>query len=148
MKFKGFVVACLFTLFSPVFAANQHVHSDANNDTQMAQSAKDSKLTNAAKKMGWPGYCEIEIINHSYSDVRVNGVFDDGIALTPFSVYSYESPHYISLFYYGYCHDGMDLYIDTFYGTPVYAGYVPRYSTVRIVPSMFGSKIQASVQAK
>ena len=51
MKFKGFVVACLFTLFSPVFAANQNVHSDANNDTQMVQSAKDSKLTNAAKKL-------------------------------------------------------------------------------------------------
>jgi hypothetical protein len=96
--------------------------------------------------LGWPGYCEIEIINQSNNDVNVYGVYDDGIALAPFSIYSYEFPHYISLYYYGYCHAGMNLYIDTFYGSSVYAGYVSRYSTIRIVPSLFGGKIQAQVQ--
>lgn len=144
MKFKTFVLATLLGLCSPLFAAeNKHVHADAQATTNTAPASKA-----AANKLGWPGYCEIEIINHSYDDVRVYGVFDDGIALQPFTVYSYESPHYISLYYYGYCHDGMDLYIDTTYGAHVYSGYVRRYSTIRVVPSMFGGKLEASVQSK
>jgi len=143
MKLKAFFLVCFLGLSAPLFAANQHVHANAQGTTEpSAQQAADSKKV----KMGWPGYCEIEIINHSYDDVRVYGVFDDGIALEPFSIYSYESPHYISLYYYGYCHAGMDLYIDTFYGAHVYAGYVSRYSTIRIVPSLFGGKLEAQVQ--
>lgn len=144
MKLKTFVLVCLLGLSSSLFAANQHIHANAQGTTEPAAGA----MSQAPKKMGWPGYCEIEIINSSYDDVRVYGVFDDGIALEPFSIYSYESPHYISLYYYGYCHDGMDIYIDTFYGAHVYAGYVRRYSTIRVVPSMFGGKVEAKVQSK
>lgn len=147
MKLKAFVFVCLLGLGSPLFAAeNKHVHTDA--PAQATPATTEQSKAVSANKLGWPGYCEIEIINHSYDDVRVYGVFDDGIALQPFNVYSYESPHYISLYYYGYCHDGMDLYIDTLYGSHVYAGYVRRYSTIRIVPSMFGGKLEASVQSK
>ncbi len=143
MKFKTLALAFLMGLSAPLFAANQHTHANAQDTAPAA--AEQSKGQN---KMGWPGYCEIEIINHSYDDVRVYGVYDDGVALTPFTVYSYESPHYISLYYYGYCHSGMDLYIDTVYGAHVYSGYTPRYSTIRIVPSMFGGKLEAKVQSK
>ncbi len=143
MKFKTIVLAFLMGLSAPLFAANKHVHANAQDTAPTV-----TEQSKAQSKMGWPGYCEIEIINHSYDDVRVYGIFDDGVALSPFSVYSYESPHYISLYYYGYCHSGMDLYIDTFYGDHVYSGYVPRYSTIRIVPSMFGGKLEAKVQSK
>jgi hypothetical protein len=143
MKFKTLALAFLMGLSAPLFAANKHFHSSAENAT-----SETTEQTKAQTKMGWPGYCEIEIINHSYDDVRVYGVYDDGVALNPFTVYSYESPHYISLYYYGYCHSGMDLYIDTLYGAHVYSGYVSRYSTIRIVPSMFGGKLEAKVQSK
>ncbi len=144
MKFKTYLLALLMGFSAPMLAAgNKHMHENAQNS-----AVNSSQQTTQPSKMGWPGYCEIEVINHSFSDVRVYGVFDDGIALQPFTVYSFESPHYISLYYYGYCHNGMDLYVDTVYGQSVFAGYVSRYSTVRIVPSLFGSKIEAKVQAK
>lgn len=146
MKFKTYLLALLMGFSAPMFAAtNKHMHDNAQNMT--AESEKKSNA-HAQTKMGWPGYCEIEIINHSYNDVRVYGVFDDGVPLQPFTVYSFESPHYISLYYYGYCHDGMNLYVDTMYGSSVFSGYVSRYSTLRIVPSLFGAKLQAKVQAK
>ena len=143
MKLRTLVFVCLFGLFSPLFAANQHAHVKTEGVSEQAVKSQA-----AAKNLSWPGYCEIEIINHSYSDVRVFGVFDDGVSLEPFNIYSYESPHYISLFYYGYCHDGMDLYIDTFNGSHVYSGYVRRYSTIRVVPSLYGNKLSATIQAK
>lgn len=141
MKFKTLAFAFLMGLSAPLFAANQHFHT-----SMPAPVVADG--VNAQNKMGWPGYCEIEIINHSYDDVRVYGVYDDGVGLAPFTIYSYESPHYISLYYYGYCHSGMDIYIDTLYGAHVFSGYVPRYTTIRIVPSMFGGKLEAKVQTK
>ncbi len=144
MKLRTCVFVFLFGLFSPLFAANQHLHATPEGVSEPATA-----VPAAAKKLAWPGYCQIEIINQSYDDVRVFGVFDDGVSLEPFNVYSYESPHYISLYYYGYCHDGMDLYIDSFSGAHVYSGYVRRYSTIRVVPSLFGGKqLKATVQSK
>ncbi len=137
MKFKSFIFICCLSLCSSIGAANLHLHSQANNNGNKA-------LT---KGVMWPGYCEIEIINDSFDDVRVFGVFDDGSSLRPFNVYSYDSPHYISLYYYSYCHSGMDIYIDTFRGTRVYAGYTPNNTTIRIV-SLFGRQIKADVRAK
>ena len=151
MRLKNLVFICLLGLFSPLFAANKHLHAGTNEASQPSTpNALAAQQSPSQTKFGWPGYCEIEIINNSYDDVRVYGVFDDGIALEPFNVYSYESPHYISLYYYGYCHNGMDLYVDTFYGAHIYAGYVSRYSTIRIVPSWFGGKQQskATVEVK
>ena len=137
MKLRAFVFACCFSLISSVFAANQHLHPQAGN----AEKAP------ANKGLTYPGYCEIEIINQSYDDVRVSGLFDDGIGLQPFSIYSYESPHYISLYYYGYCHAGMNIYIDTYSGYRVYAGYTPTNSTIRIVPYL-AKQVKAEVTAK
>lgn len=137
MKLRLFVFLLTLFCFTQSYAVNEHLHPNIET--------RDSQVKNEKPKLGWPGYCEIEILNHSYRDVRVNGVFDDGIALAPFTIYSFESPHYISLFYYGYCHDGMDLYIDDFYGNPVFSGYVRRYTSIRVVPSNNG-KLQASFQ--
>lgn len=137
MKLRSLLVGLCVSLCSTVFAANHHFHPQATNS--------DNKTTE--KKVAWPGACEIEIINNSYDDVRVYGVFDDGSSLTPFNIYSYESPHYISLYYYGYCHSGMDLYIDTWRGYHVYADYTPRGSTVRVVPYL-ANQLKAEVNVK
>lgn len=80
----------------------------------------------------FPGYCEIEIVNNSFDDIRVYGVFDDGALLEPINIYSFEAPYHIPLYYYGYCHAGMNLYIDTFTGYHVYAGYTERRSSIHV----------------
>ena len=85
-----------------------------------------------ALKGALPGYCEIEIVNDSMNDVRISGIFDDGTRLSPFNVYSFEAPHYISLHYYGYCHSGMTLFVRTFDGQLHYSGYVRQGFTLHI----------------
>ena len=135
MKLKSLVFGFCFSLCASVFAGNQHAHPEANNNQA------------PAKEVNLPGNCEIEIINNSYQDVRVNGRFDDGVPMIPFNVYSFESPHYISLYYYGYCHSGMDLYIDTFSGYNIYAGWTKVRTTLRIVPFL-DKQAKIVVQAK
>jgi hypothetical protein len=125
MKFKTIALSCLFAFASSAYATTHHVHPQDNAATEKVMPGVKAK---------YAGYCEIEIINRSYDDVRVNGVFDDGSPLASFTVYSFEAPHYISLFYYGYCHYGMNLYIDSYYGYNLYSAFTTRESTVRIVP--------------
>lgn len=137
MKLKSIILVCCLSICTFGFAANVHLHSPADH-------MENKPAKNALK---WPGYCEIEIVNNSYDDVRVFGVFDDGSSLQPFNVYSYESPHYISLYYYGYCHSGMDIYIDTFRGMRIYGGYTQTNSTIRIEP-FFGNQLKANVSAR
>ena len=137
MKFISLVLVCCLGFFTSAFADNRHIHPQANG--------ADKKAT--AKGAMGVGFCEIEILNRSYDDIRVFGVFDDGTSMEPFSVYRYEGPHFIDLFYYGYCHAGMNLYINTFNGFPVYSGYIPVHSTVDLVPS-FGKTLKAEIRAK
>jgi hypothetical protein len=128
MKIKSLLFVCCLGLLSSSFADNRHVHPQKNNPNPKTnvQTAPKGNLA--------PGFCEIEIINNSFDDVRVSGVFDDGAPIDPFNIYSFEAPHYVDLFYSGYCHAGMTLYVDTFSGYRVYAGYTPTQSTVTIVP--------------
>jgi len=137
MKLKSLLLGLGFSLCSTVFAANHHSHPQ--DDTKQVASA--------ASGMTWPAYCEIEVINRSYDDVTVSGIFDDGLSMQPFNVYSFEASHYISLYYYGYCHAGMDLYINTFYGDYVYSGYTPVNRTIRIVPYLT-KQLKAEVTTK
>ena len=118
------IVLFLWCLCSVVYAdtANRHVHP------RFAQAETQS--------MKWAGNCEIEIVNQSYTDVQVFGVFDDGTDLDPFNIYSFSPAHYISLYYNGYCHAGIHLDIDTFTGYHVFGYYVHRGTTVVIVPDM------------
>ncbi len=126
MKFKKTLIGCMLALFSSAYADNHHIHPQQGN------TSSENQMPSLQAK--YAGFCEIEIINQSYDDIRVNGVFDDGMPIEPFTIYSYESPHYISLYYYGYCHYGMNLYIDSFYGYNLYSGFTTRESTIRIVP--------------
>ena len=89
MKLKSLIFGLCISLCSSVFASNQHTHPQANNS--------DNKTTE--KSAAWADYCEVEVINNSFSDLRVYGVFDDGSSLIPFTVYSFGAPQYISLYY-------------------------------------------------
>jgi len=114
-----------FSLFSNLYATNVHTHPQAKNS--------DSKSTVRAYS------CEIQIINQSYFNVFVYGVFDDGSRIE-FPIYQGDAPHYIDL-YYGYtpydsyCHNGMNLTIESPYGI-VYSGWANVNDTIRIVPYM------------
>lgn len=135
MKLKSLLFVVLVCFFSSLFAANTHLHPKAD--------AGEKKST--AKGMMYPGRCEVEIINDSYTDVYVYGTFDDNTYID-FSIYRYEAPHYISLFYYGYCHSGMYLDIRSPYGI-VYSGWTSVDSTVHIVPYLKkGAKAEVSAR--
>lgn len=137
MKLRAIILGFCVGFCSSVLAVNQHIHPQVGNG--------DNKSTE--KNVGYPGYCEIEIINRSFDDVTVYGIFDDGVTMEPFNIYSFESPHYISLYYYNYCHAGMNLYIDTFSGYHVYSGYTYAKSTVRIVP-YWANQLKAEIVNK
>ncbi|RUR10968.1 hypothetical protein [Legionella sp. km772] len=122
MKLKSFLFVLCFSLFTNVFAANSHLHPKAD--------AADKK--SISKNLTYPGFCQIELINDSFTDVNVYGTFDDGSSIS-FNIYRYESPHYISLFYYFYCHSGMYLTVTSPFGT-VYSGWTNVNSTIRVVP--------------
>ena len=122
MKLKSLLFVICLSLFGQVFAANLHLNPKAD--------VADKK--SIAKESMYPGYCQIELINDSYTDVFVYGTFDDGSTID-FNIYRYEAPHYISLYYYFYCHSGMYLTIQSAYGV-VYSGWTNVDSTVRIVP--------------
>ncbi|KTD53049.1 hypothetical protein Lqui_0004 [Legionella quinlivanii] len=125
MKLKALLFVSCFGLLGSSYAENHHVYPKADAVQAQASTQKGAML---------PGYCEIEVINSSFDNVTVYGTFDDGTTLTPFDVYTFESPHYIDLFYYGYCHKTMYLDIVTFSGYHIYSGYTRVNSTVRIVP--------------
>lgn len=122
MKLKSLLFILCFGLFSQSFAANLHLHPKA--DTADKQSIQ--------KSISYPGYCQIEIINDSFTDVRVFGTFDDG-SNVDFNIYRFESPHYISLFYNFYCHNGMMLTIQSPFYT-LYSGWTDVNTTIRLVP--------------
>lgn len=122
MKLKYLLGAISLGLFSSVFATNIHTNPKADS----------VELKAAAKHLSYPGYCQIEIINDSLTDVHVFGTFDDG-AMVDFYIYRYEAPHYINLNYYGYCHSGMNLTIYTPYQI-FYSGWTSVDTTLRMVP--------------
>ena len=136
-------MGCLLALASSVYASNHHTYPN-NNQQDKATEVQDKKTENPDKSVqaNYAGYCEIEIVNNSFKDVWVSGVYDDGTYLSPFSIYSFEQPHTISLYYsdygygYPYCHYGMNIYIETFGGYYVYSGYTTRETSIYIYPFM------------
>ena len=136
MKLKALVIGCFMGFCSSVMAGPQH----------MFPQAAGSKLTSSYAP-AWASNCEIEIINRSYDDVRVFGMLDNGATLEPFIVYSFDYPHYISLYSNGYCHDGMELDIDTVNGQHVYASYVRGGQTLYVLPT-YMNRVKAELRTK
>ena len=117
MKLKSLLLIVYLLMYGQSFAHSvQHFHPQ--------EKPEDKSL--------FPAYCLIEIYNNSYEDFTVYGEFDDGARLRPFNVYSFEAPHYVSLFYYRYCHRDMFLTIVSFGGYTVYSDYTPANSTIVI----------------
>lgn len=138
MKFKSLLLVLCFSVFGSAFADNVHLHPKA--------AVSDNK--SAQKSMNYPGYCEIEIINNSFTDVRVFGTYDDLTPLEEFIVYRYEAPHYISLFYYNTCHPEMYLTIvPTYSSMPIYSGWARANSTIRIQPYL-NKQVKAEISTR
>lgn len=141
MKLKALLFVTCVGLFSTAFADN-HRYSHPK--------ATSSDIKAATKSLA-PGFCEIELINQSYDDVRISGIYDDGSYMVPFTLENYYSPYnraYIDLFYYGYCHDGMTLYVDQFDGYRIYKGYTRVNTTLRVIPPYLANKMRVEIQDK
>jgi hypothetical protein len=122
MKLKFLLFLVGFSLVTNVFAVNLHINPKADGEDKKS----------IAKSVTYPGYCQIEIINDSFTDVSVLGTFDDGSSIG-FDIYRFESPHYISLFYNFYCHSQMYITIQSPFYT-LYSGWTNVNSTIRILP--------------
>ncbi len=92
----------------------------------------NQQILSSSSQASFAGTCEIEIINDSYDDLVVYGRFDDNNYMMPFNIPWRDAPHYVSLFYNGYCHQGMDFYIETTSGKLKYNGFTPVTKTIRI----------------
>ncbi len=123
MKLRSFLCVIFFSLSSHAFAAHLHLNPNAN----------EADKSSAPKATMYPGYCQIEVINNSSNYIRVTGFFDDSTYLDPFTIFAFEAPHYISLYYYGYCHAGMNLSILSPYGAVIYSSWTDVHSTIRII---------------
>lgn len=79
-------------------------------------------------------YCSIEIINTNKDTASVFVTFDDRSAVH-ILVHTHEAPHYVSLFYDGYCHSGAHVRVELRpSGHTVYDQWTNTDSTVRIIP--------------
>lgn len=135
MKLKSLWFLVCFSLFSNVFAANLHMNPKAD--------AEDKKTL--TKNLTFPGYCQIEIRNNSYTDVTVFGQYDDYSTIA-FDIYRFDSPHYISLFYNGSCHAGMNITVQSPYYT-LYSGWTSTNSIISIYPYL-KNQAKAEVSAR
>lgn len=131
---SGLLLGTALSLSAHAADVHYHPKSSAKLVKEMKQSADASVQP---VKPGWPGPCEIEIVNQRYQDVIVSGSFEDGAPLTPFVFYSYSAPHYISLVYRDpnglvTCHGSMYLNVVDYYNMPLISGYAYRDSTIFI----------------
>ena len=71
MKLKSLLFILCISVFGNIFAANVHINpkADAADKKSIAQLAR------------YPSYCQIELINDSFTDLYVYGTFDDGVLL-------------------------------------------------------------------
>lgn len=127
---KKIIMAILFSVvIFPVHAQSKNLHGfplDLGKNKPLAVSKAKASPS-----------CLIKISNDSHDDILVYGTFDDGSLLEPFIIYAYENPHFISLFYYNFCHAGMDIGIDTLSGLHLYHDYTWVNSRLRIVSGWF-----------
>ena len=127
---KKIMMSILFCIvIFPGYAQSKNMH--------VFQLDSTKKKTQEALNIKAVPTCLIKISNDSHDDILVYGNFDDGTPLEPFIIYAYENPHFISLFYYNFCHAGMDIGIDTLSGLRLYHDYTWVNSRLRIVSGWF-----------
>jgi hypothetical protein len=130
MKLKAVLFLMCLGLLTHAMAANLYFHPRAT------QKDRNQFFPNPD--------CYIELINDSYEDVNVYGIFDDGISVN-FSMYSFDAPYHIDLFYDSFCHSHMYLNIETYTGT-IYSGWTEVNTSFHIVPYMH--TLKAEVRAR
>lgn len=81
------------------------------------------------------GECEIRIENLGHDELKVSGFFEDGSLFTTIKIFRNDAPHTISLIYAGQCSRHMMLYVDTWVGNRVFAGFVQRDSVIQVFPN-------------
>lgn len=133
MRIKLLLTMLFCSVFSLSFANTQHQHPAVEQTNKIKASVTS------------PGYCEIELINLTNNYVTVTGLFDDNVSLTPFTIMPYDAPHYISLYYYGYCHNGMYLDLRA-NGSLLYSKYTVVNTTLRVVP--YADKLKTEITIK
>ena len=136
MKLKSLLWLFCFGLCSIAQAANHHAHADASGIS--SEEVTSNKAANE--------YCDIEVTNDTNMAVSVSGTFDDYTSLIPFTIYPYEASHYISLYYYNYCHAGMYLEIRS-YGYILYSGYTRVNSTLHVIPYL-NKQLKVEIHAR
>ena len=93
-----------------------------------------------------PGYCEIEVANHSSRQAVVDIYYDD----TPGFRNNYVQPGYslyVDLYYNGYCHNRAYLLVSSMDPYLLYAKYTSAHNVVDIFDS-YNNKVAAKLQAK
>lgn len=79
-------------------------------------------------------YCSIEIANDRKETASVLVTFDDG-STVHMLVYAHERPHYVSLFYHGYCHAKAHVRVALLpHHDVIYDRWTSVDSTVRLIP--------------
>ena len=79
-------------------------------------------------------YCSIEIINNRHDTASVLVRYDDG-STVHMLVHAFDAPHYVSLFYHGYCRSGAHVRVETLpHHIVIYDRWTHVDSTVRMVP--------------
>lgn len=140
MKSKFFLLAFGFCFSLSVFAGNTATNSSAYHFRPGVDKAKFDAMQQDVK-INSAGYCEIEVVNSSYRTIRVYGTYLNGDVLSPFWIYPYEYPHYISLYnYYGYCDPGMYVYIDSVWGYHLYGDYTYGGTSLFVNPFQKGEE--------
>lgn len=134
MKLNAVILTLAVGFCSSVMAGNIHFHPKAKAD-----------IAKTPSNLTYPGPCDIEIINDSSDTVYVSGTFDDNTALDGFYMSPYQVAQYISLDYYGYCHAGMYIRIQTLNGYTPYAAYTPVRTIVHLQSYLQEQEIKATL---
>lgn len=128
---KKFLVSLLFACSVTGVQANTPMH--------LHPSVGTAPQTLTGEKTLLPGFCDVELINQSFTLVDVYGTFDDGAPMRPFTLYpGSENRQYISLYYASpgqpaYCHSGIYLSIfRTEDNYPLYNAYTSVHSTIYV----------------
>lgn len=105
-------------------------------------SQTQSNTVSVEKRAMMPGYCQVELLNHSPYVLTVNGVFDDNSTFW-FQMYPNDSAYYVDLLYYSVCHPSVYLTISSPFGV-VYQGYAAPGASLEYVTGLAGNQMKVS----
>jgi hypothetical protein len=90
-------------------------------------------LVTAVPAVAAPGHCEIEIVNGSHEAVTVHVTFEDRHSVS-FVMHQHDAPHYVNLFWGGYCHRDAHVVVTDAHRRPLYSSFTKVDAIIHIVP--------------